>query len=230
MAVDDSYTKSLLHFDGSDASTTFTDESGKTWTAYGNAQIDTAQSKFGGASGLFDGTGDYITSPDSADLYFDGDFTIDFWVRFNSLPSSGAYMSFYAQRVDGNNQLFFGINNTSGTYKGRFYNQTGGTLTIDLFENLSGTTSTNTWYHIAIIRSGNDFKLFKDGVQCGSTLTDSSPVTDFGASVYVGVFGSSFYLNGWVDEFRISKGVARWTANFTPPTAAYGLSNTGFFF
>ena len=78
MAVDDAYTKSLLHFDGTDASTTFTDESGKTWTAHGNAQIDTAQSVFGGASGYFDGSGDYITTPDRADFDFDGQqFTSD---------------------------------------------------------------------------------------------------------------------------------------------------------
>ena len=62
--VDDTYTKSLLHFNGSDGSTTITDESGKTWTAYDNAQIDTAQSKFGGASMLLDGVGDYIKTTD----------------------------------------------------------------------------------------------------------------------------------------------------------------------
>ena len=90
MSLDDSYTVALLHFNGADASTTFIDESGKTWTASGNAQIDTAQSKFGGASGLFDGTGDSITTPDHAD--FDvgsGDFTVDFWMRQNTAWTGG---------------------------------------------------------------------------------------------------------------------------------------------
>ena len=65
MAVDDSYTKALLHMDGADGSTTFIDESGKTWTRAGNAQIDTSQYKFGGASGLFDGSGDWVDTPGS---------------------------------------------------------------------------------------------------------------------------------------------------------------------
>ncbi|MDI6787615.1 MAG: hypothetical protein QME51_04520, partial [Planctomycetota bacterium] len=82
--IDDAYTKALLHFDGTDASTTFIDESGKIWTRYGNAQIDTAQSKFGGASGLFDGAGDYITTPDHNDFNLgSGNFTVDLRVRFN---------------------------------------------------------------------------------------------------------------------------------------------------
>jgi hypothetical protein len=80
----DAFTKILLHMDGTNGSTTFTDTnaggSAHTWTANGNAQISTAQSKFGGASGLFDGTGDYITTPDHADYTLgSGDFTIDLW-------------------------------------------------------------------------------------------------------------------------------------------------------
>src|SRR3972149_9214360 len=67
----DSYTKLLLHMDGANGSTTFTDEMGQAVTANGNAQISTAQSKFGGASGLFDGTGDYLSVPASADWDFD---------------------------------------------------------------------------------------------------------------------------------------------------------------
>lgn len=72
----------LLHMNGSDASTTFTDQRGHTFTAAGNAQIDTAQSKFGGASGLFDASGDYISTPDSDEWSFgSGDFTIECWYR-----------------------------------------------------------------------------------------------------------------------------------------------------
>ena len=78
----------LLHCDGTDGATTFTDSSdtSHTVTANGNAQIDTDQSKFGGASGLFDGTGDYLSIPDSADWDFGtGDWTIDFLIRFNAI-------------------------------------------------------------------------------------------------------------------------------------------------
>ena len=87
----DAYTKALLHFDGADESTTFTDESGKTWTAQDNAQLDTSVKKFGTASGLFDGTGDYVDSEVSADFGFGtDDFTVDFWMK--SGQSSGNYV------------------------------------------------------------------------------------------------------------------------------------------
>ena len=67
-------------------------------TANGNARITTGQSEFGGASGLFDGSGDYLSTPDSADWYFGtGDFTIDFWVRFNALPGSGTIYGYVGQ-------------------------------------------------------------------------------------------------------------------------------------
>jgi len=224
MAVDDSYTESLLHMDGADASTTFTDESGKTVTANGNVQIDTAQSKFGGASGLFDGTGDYLSLSDSADWYFaTGDFTIDFWVRFNSLANNQA---FYNQYVDGNNEarLFWVTTNLLV-----FQNYTGGVATIDVQK--SWTPSTGTWYHVALVRSGNDFKFFIDGTQIGTTVTDSSEVTNFSAGIEIGRSDAgASNLNGWLDEFRISKGIARWTANFTPPTSPYGLSSNFFMF
>lgn len=88
----DQYTKLLLHCDGADASTTFTDASQAAHgnaTPNGNAQVDTAQSKFGGASALFDGTGDFLSYADHADWHFgSGDFMADFWVRFNSVSTA----------------------------------------------------------------------------------------------------------------------------------------------
>ena len=111
----------LLHFDGADGSTTFTDSSltPKTFTANGDAQIDTADSKFSGASGLFDGTDDYITTPDSADFVLGSeDFTIDLWFNCNAPSgairhlagqngptSSAANTSFHIQRTVGDNRL-----------------------------------------------------------------------------------------------------------------------------
>ena len=111
----------LLHFDGADGSTTFTDSSltPKTRTANGDAQIDTADSKFSGASGLFDGTDDYITTPDSADFVLGSeDFTIDLWFNCNAPSgairhlagqngptSSAANTSFHIQRTVGDNHL-----------------------------------------------------------------------------------------------------------------------------
>src|SRR5687768_6144765 len=89
MAIDEVYTVALLHMDGADGSTTFTDESGKTWTARGDAQIDTAQSVFGGASGRLDGNGDFVDTPDHADWDFgSGDFTLDLRVRFAAVGTA----------------------------------------------------------------------------------------------------------------------------------------------
>src|SRR5690606_36671645 len=81
----DMYTVSMLHMDGVDGATTFIDETGKAWTTHGNAQIDTEQYQFNGASALFDGTGDYIRTPSHGNFNFgNGNFTIDAWVRLNS--------------------------------------------------------------------------------------------------------------------------------------------------
>lgn len=220
MPLDDSDSKALLHLNGADTSTTITDESGKTWTARGNAQIDTAQSVFGGASLLLDGTGDQIDTPDSADWFFSaGAFTIDFRVRFAALPGVGAAASLVGQRVDGNNQQRVFTDNPAGTRRMRFRVLSAGPITIDVVCNI--TLATNTWYHIAVVRTGDDFLIFQDGTQIGSTLTDTSPVPNLAALLEVGGFGAVDYLNGWVDELRVSKGVARWTTNFTPPTSEY---------
>jgi len=196
---------------------------GHTIVAYGNAQIDTAQSRFGGASGLFDGTGDYLSVPDSADWNFGtGDFTIDFWVRFNALPGAGGAMMFYSQRVDDNNRVNFFLYNDAGTYKWWFRVFSGGVNLIDVQKN-AVALATGTWYHVAVVRNGNDFMIFQDGTQCGTTVTDSDLIPNLAAALEIGAYASGFSdgLNGWLDEFRVSKGVARWTSDFTPPTARY---------
>jgi hypothetical protein len=231
MALDDSYTVALLHMNGADASTTFTDESGKSWTANGNAQIDTAQSKFGGASGLFDGTGDYISASDSADWQLDGGsnsnkWTIDFWVRFNGDPGTGT-QGFIQQRVDNNNfwALLLGNNLL------QFYVRSGGADIVLL--TFAWNPGTATWNHIAIVKDGtNGYMAFVDGTQVGTTQVDTDPIPDFAGGIvvgnYVGTGGASNYFNGWIDELRISKGVARWVGTFTPPTTEYVPSSSNF--
>jgi len=226
MAVDDGYTKCLLHFDGADASTTFTDEAGHTWTANGNAQIDTAQSKFGGASGLFDGTGDYISAPDSYDWRLDdGDdasgWTIDFWVRFATTPGTENQV-FVAQYADGNNH--WRLRYLNGTLS--FYLRAGGSITVTISNNW--TPSADTWYHVAVVKDGaNGYMMFVDGTQIGSTQTDVSTMPDMSGGLVIGVRGgdTDWAFNGWLDELRISKGVARWTSNFTPMDGPYGAQH-----
>lgn len=208
-----STTVSLLHFDGSDGSTTFTDETGKTWTAVGNAQIDTAQSVFGGASGLFDGTGDYIQTADTSDFDFGtGDFTIDFRLRpaavsgWHGICSIGAWT----------NGVFIELN---GTAVYVYINGTGFGFTP------SPVLAANTWYHIALTRSGTSLRCFVDGTQAGTTQTSAHDIQVSGVSkIGTSVDGD---INAWIDEFRILKGEAAWTAAFTPPASAYTSSTPG---
>lgn len=232
MAVDDVYSVALLHCDGADGSTTFTDESGKTWSPQGNAQIDTAQSVFGGASALFDGTGDFLSGDDSPDWRLDGGsnankWTIDFRVRFNVDPGVGE-MGFMQQRVDNSNYWSLHVyNNALG-----FQVRSGGTNIVSV--TFAWNPAAATWYHVALVKNGaSGYMAFIDGTQIGSTLTDTSTIPNFAGVLRIArsinQLGTSYDLNGWMDEIRISKGVARWTANFTPPSLAYGAKAAGFF-
>jgi hypothetical protein len=229
----DSYTKLMLHMNGTDASTTFTDSSlsPKTVTANGNAQIDTAQSKFGGASGLFDGTGDYLSTPNSADFDFgSGDFTIDFWMRISSNPTD--YVSFLNRRVDDNNQirfLWFG-NDVSGGGRLFFRVLDGGVTTTASTSGYNFIPSHDAWHHIAVVRTGNTIKFFVDGTQFAVDYTFNITIPSLNATTLISVDTnggtSQYYLNGWLDEYRVSKGIARWTSDFTPPTEEYAETPT----
>jgi hypothetical protein len=230
--ISDQYTGLLCHFNGADAATTTDDCSGGDESlnnkiiTYVNAVTDTAQSKFANSSILFDGTGDYLTIPDSADWYFStGDFTIDFWVRFNALPGSGLNeIIFYHYQNATNNWLFY-TNNISGTYKWTFLHYpNNASYDIEISKNSPGLV-VNTWYHIALVRNGNNWLIFQDGTQCGTTDINANDVHDFTGNLIVGGTASN-YFNGWLDELRISKGIARWTTNFTPPTEEYTESIT----
>lgn len=191
-------------------------------TANGNAQIDTAQSKFGGASGLLDGTGDYLSTPWHTD--FDvaaGNFTIDFWFRWNA---SGGYQWLYSGRQaggDDNNYLGLGFSN-GGTVLDYFASSNGTSWDLLLgdtggLDRGSITVTTGVWHHFALTRSGNNWYGFIDGVLDWSK-TISGTVIAADSLFLIGAhnaLGSNF--NGWIDDFRFTKGLARWTAAFTPP-------------
>lgn len=212
----------IIEYTSSTSTTTVTGatttRTAKVVTAKGTAQITTAQSVFGGASGVFDGTTAYLSTPDSPDWTFgSGDFTIDFWVRFNSLPANGIRMIMFMQYDQVSVFQYFDLINNSGTYQWRFMASNG----IAIAKNSPGL-STATWYHIALVRSGNNWYIFQGGTQVGTTGSSSLAVPDVSGIVTIGqspVGGSN--LNGWLDEYQISNGIARWTSNFTPPTSAY---------
>jgi hypothetical protein len=228
MAVDDSYTKALLHFDGSDESATFTDESGKTWTGAGTAQLDTAQKKFGTASLLLDGDSDYISTPDHAD--FDvgsGDFTIDFWVRFNAVPGAEDIAILYSQRTAATSNDAMTLWYT-GLHKWYFSYSTNGTTQINLTGMSTHIPSVNTWYHVACVRNGSNLDIYIDGSK-QTTKTISGTIYNSTATPLIGATNAGTpicFLNGWIDEFRFSKGIARWTANFTPQSEEYYIEGS----
>lgn len=197
----------LLHCDGTNGSTTFTDNSPtpKTITVIGNAQISTAQSKFGGASALFDGTGDELTAPTSPDFAFGtADFTIEFWYR--SALATG--QNVFDIRPSGSNgaypALFVGTSGEVSYYVNSAYRILSG----------AGAVTANTWTHIAVTRAGTSTKLFIQGAQAGSTWTDATTYAQ--SVVRIGVSA-----NGNLDDIRITKGVARYTTTFTPHTVAH---------
>jgi len=221
-AVDDSYTVSLLHFNGANGMQTFTDESGKTWTAHGAAYTDTTVYKFGSASGNFPGSSNWIDVPDNSDFHLgSGDFTIDFWMRL-STGSSGS-----EQRIAGQMDSSFTLSSVSFY----FYKLTDNTLNGGIFAGSNSyiahsdtALSENVWYHIALIRNANILTLYINGI-AGSTTKDLTGITVNNSSAHlsIGRLGdyADTYFTGFIDEFRLSKGVARWTTNFTPPTAEY---------
>ena len=174
----------------------------------GNTQISTAQSKFGGSSALFDGTSDYLSVSPGGFNVGTGDITVEFWVRHSAVNDQQVYCDF---RAAANNHLIIYI--TSGN-KIEIYD--GGSA-------YTGTTSltTNTWYHIALSRSGTSLKVFLNGIQ-EISATNSRNLSDNSAIV----IGSSWEgtstnsVNGYMDEFRVSN-TARYTANFTEPTQPF---------
>lgn len=218
----DTFTKLLLHMSGVGSSTTFIDSrstgSPNICTAAGNTQIDTSQSKFGGSSGLFDGNGDYISIPDSADWDLTGDFTIDCWIRLSAIGKEhtmcarvGGGNAEILMRIDGSNRLDCFIRSGTG----------GGAILGRLQP--TDTHTTGVWYHIAYVRSGSNFYLFRNGVQLATTTSATAGGnTAFALSVGGRSDSAPDSVTGWLDEFRLSKGIARWTGAFTPPVAPYG--------
>jgi hypothetical protein len=198
----------MLHGDGADASTNISDSTGRNFVPpIADVQIDTSQSKFGGSSILFDGTLDRL-QVDSADVTFGtGDLTVDFWFRTTTVASQINLFGTYEVGSD-----YFAVFVAAGGAL-NFFN--GATV-------ITGTTTIaiNTWYHVAVTRSGNDHRLFLNGAQEGATYTASKNYAT--TRFYIGDWNGSG-LNGWLDEFRVLKGVAAWTTTFTPPTMPYNV-------
>lgn len=209
----------LLHGDGANGSTTITDSSPtpKTVTAVGNSQISTAVADpFGNSTRgvlAFDGNGDTLQVPKLG--LINTDFTIEAWVRLSGTGSSQILVTTY---------------NTTAFQVGTFIVSRTSTNTIN-FQNAFGVGVTSSaltvgsWYYVAAVyqHSSTTAQLFINGVSQGTasySLTVEAPNLHIGGSSGDNNIGT-FWFNGYIDDLRITKGVARYTANFTPPTAPF---------
>ena len=187
----------LLHCDGADEGTTFKDSggTGHTVTAEGDAQIDTAQS-WRGASGLFDGVGDYLTVPDHADFDISTNWTVDFRVKHSNLDVTQEYISHYEDATH-----FWRFAHVPGEGL-QFIMVEGEDTTIDTGN--GGEIEDANWHHIALCKVGEEYGIYKDGVQFCHT-SDASTQSIAG-SLYIGATGvPGDYLRGHLDEIRIVK-------------------------
>jgi hypothetical protein len=174
----------------------------------GSAQISTAQSKFGGSAMAFDGTADYLVSPNSSLMQLGSEnFTIEGWVNFN-LKADWAIVS---------KGLEWSLNGDSNRW---VWQVNAGTVPANAFV-IAFVPTVGQWYHFACVRNGSTTTMYINGSSIGSGT--SINITNSTGVVYVGRYALStgYDLNGYINDLRITKGYARYTANFTPPTQAF---------
>ena len=212
----------LLHGDGTNGSTTIVDSSPstKTVSALNGAQISTAQSKFGGASIAFDGQNDYLSSTSSDFAVGTSDFTTEAFLYINSFNNFNTVVGTRKGSINSTTGWSLGYTGTPGgqfpSYALFFYTNGGPFSAANLL-------SLNTWYHVAVSREGSTIRLFLDGTIVGTSSNTQNLTDDV---LFVGAMRNNSGAiqepsNGYIDEVRVTKGVARYTSNFTPPTAPF---------
>lgn len=211
----DQYTVSLLHFDDG-----LKDETGKVWTAKNGASVSTVQSKFGGSSLFLDHTkNQYASIPTSTDFDFGAnDFTIDWWEYRTTTATNVNSVTISKQASDTGLGIALGFCYINGTTI--YYYISSGSSAWDIVSGATlGSVILNQWAHYAVCRQGNKFYAFQNGV-LKSTATSSLSINPNTYPLCIGNYAGDPFP-GYIDEFRISKGIARWTTDFTPPTAPY---------
>ena len=185
----------------------------------GNAQIDTATKKYGTGSMEFDGTDDRLVMATSPNYAFGtGDFTIEAWVNSDnvSTPSERGYLQTSASvgglstSYTGGVAIYFG-NPGNGAVR-VLINGTG-------FSTSAGAISTGTWFHIALTRQSGTCTIWINGAS-SATTTNAANLTAQNLCIG-GYYSTSYLYDGYLDDLRITKGVARYTTTFTPPTAPF---------
>ncbi|MGA1825861.1 MAG: LamG-like jellyroll fold domain-containing protein, partial [bacterium] len=207
----DAFTTLLLHMDD----TSLTDVMGNTVTKLGDVARSMTQSKFGGYSAYFDGAGDYLTIPYTDDFNLStSDWTLEAWFYSNSFAAPSCIVSKDTYGIN----FDWCIRLMNATTIGLYSNRTTTALTVTV-----PTMNTGEWYHVAAVRHDGTNIIYLNGFRYGSnTMTISNS-----SQSYVTVGCQSWnnpncLFNGYIDELRVSKGIARWTSNFTPAHYPYG--------
>lgn len=227
----DSYTKLLLHFNGTNGSKTIVDsaDATRTFNLGGGTEacmIGSSNYKFGntawsnGTVGYFQSSGD---EPAWDAVSSSASYTIDCWIYLRSAPGSGDSMGLveHYQDVSNNWRFFYYATGSGGTNDSGFiWAVTSGGVGIMQFNPSSwGGLDLNNWHHIAMVKNGTNYNTYYNGVSKASGT--STNTADFNAPIIFGLRVGSYTLDGWLDEVRISQGIARWTNNFTPPARSY---------
>lgn len=209
----------LLHGNGANGSTTFTDSSSNSLSvsANGNAQIDTTIKQFGTGSMEFDGTGDFLTIPDNA--VFDvgsNNFTIEGWIYPNTVASRQIFI--YQGNSGGQNSSISYFIEISSTSKLRAL-----ICVSDTSYEVVSTSNivASAWTYFAFVRNGTTINLYIDGTSVASTSVSTVTVNNSASSLYIGSGNTFLPYNGYIDDLRITKGVARYTSNFTKPSREF---------
>jgi hypothetical protein len=186
---------------------------GRKIDVFGDAKISTTQSRFGGSSLALDGNGDFIRIRNIDDLGFGtDDFTIEFWIYRTGTLSESKIL--YDQRTAATDPFVPVIGITTGNQI--FYGNGDGTISITS----AATVALNTWTHVAVVRNAGNIRAYMAGTQTGSVAADNNTYKTNPVTIGSRYDGTGSYA-GFIDDFRISKGIARYTANFTPSTTEF---------
>ena len=216
----------LLNLNGSNGATSTVDTAGgHTITFNGNAQLSTTQKKFGTASLLLDGDGDFLDVSQNSQFNLSGDFTIECWFR-TDVVSSGLIILDFNRAQSGNE--FAGLNlYKNGSNIELNASTDGQTVDITAPSTIATGISTNTWYHLAIAKKGSSWAGWLGGTR-GFTLTSSSvPYYSSSAKTTIGaaqrtVGSNGNFFDGYIDDVRVVNGVAVYdpaSASITVPSS-----------
>ena len=179
------------------------------YNTVGNVVVNSSIVKYGTGSMYFDGNGDYLTTLASQDFVIgSGDFTIEAWINPANVTGNKAIAGIFIAVSGG---WYFGLSGSTLRFSSGFVDYDGTSSMVG-----------NTWYHVACTKSSGLLRLFVNGSQVGTTTNVSAQNWAVKNPLYIGVLNNetTWYFNGYIDDLRITKGVARYTANFTPETQA----------